>query len=226
MKQISLTQGKVAVVDCEYFDALVAMGSWYYHAKYRAAVHAKSHQLMSRVICKLSGIQPASRVLHRDGNKLNNQRINLLATFEERFWSRVDIKSEVECWNWQGRLQEGYGKISCKNKELLVHRLAYELTYGRVNSELAVCHSCDNPRCCNPLHLWVGTWADNNKDRAIKHRSANVHGESNGNSKLTEEQVKEIRQSTLSALELSLRYQISESTIYYIWQRKLWAHVE
>jgi hypothetical protein len=226
MKQIPLTQGKVAIVDDEYYDALVAMGSWYYNARYKAAIHGKSKQLMSRVVCKLSGVKPASRVLHRDGNKLNNRRNNLLATFEERFWSRVNIKSDDECWNWQGRIQEGYGKISCKDKELLAHRLAYELTYGPVNSELAACHGCDNPRCCNPLHLWVGTWANNNKDRANKHISAVVHGESNGNSKLTEKQVKEILQSTLSALELSLRYQVCESTIYYIRQRKLWAYVE
>jgi hypothetical protein len=72
----------------------------------------------------------------------------------------------------------------------------------------------------------IGTWTDNNKDRAIKHRSAAVHGENNGNSKLAEEQVKEIRRSTLSTLKLANKYQVHCSTIYYIRNRKLWSHVE
>lgn len=226
MKQITLTQNKVAIVDSEYYDALMAMGSWYYDAKNGVATHAKSHQLMSRVICKLSGVELDSRILRKDGNKLNNRRTNLLATFEERFWFRVDIKSDNECWNWKARIHEGYGKIAHEDTELLAHRLVYEFTYGRIPFGLAVCHTCDNPSCCNPKHLWIGTWADNNRDRAAKDRSADTGGENNGSSKLTENQVKNIRRSSLSAIKLACKYKVCVSTIYYIRQRKLWSHVE
>jgi hypothetical protein len=127
------------------------MGSWYYDARNGVATHAKSHQLMSRVICKLSGIKVDNRILRKDGDKLNNRRTNLLATFEERFWFRVDIKSDKECWNWLDRVQvDGYGRISHSGKEILAHRLAYELTFGKIPFGLAICHICDNPRCCNP----------------------------------------------------------------------------
>jgi len=175
MKKIPLSQGKFALVDDCYYKQLVAMGSWHYNTRNRVAIHTKTKQLMSRVVCRLAGKHPASRVLRRGGNSLNNQIDNLLITVEDRFWSRVERCGE--CWNWLGRTTDGYGHMSINGKEVLSHRLAYQFSVGLIPSGLAVLHTCDNPSCCNPKHLWLGTRADNNKDRALKGRSADYRGE-------------------------------------------------
>jgi hypothetical protein len=94
----------------------------------------------------------------------------------ELFWSRVDVKSESECWPWRLRRDgNGYGLFDvgpkCQRKTRLTHRLAYELTNGKIDLGLQVCHSCDNPTCCNPKHLFLGTNADNMRDMRLKGRS-------------------------------------------------------
>lgn len=72
------------------------------------------------------------------------------------------------CWEWQGALDEdGYGIIGVKQK--LTHRLSYEFFVGPING-MNVCHSCDNPKCINPGHLWLGTHADNARDKTEKGR--------------------------------------------------------
>ena len=95
------------------------------------------------------------------------------ATFELRFWSRVDKSSGPEsCWSWTGALKEkGYGTLSRNNRMVRAHRVAYELSRGPIAGDMLVCHSCDNPVCCNPAHLWLGTAAQNSGDMRIKGRS-------------------------------------------------------
>ena len=86
-----------------------------------------------------------------------------------RFWSRVDKSGK--CWVWIGALTgPGYGHFKHKGKNIYAHRLAFELTYGTVLPGLHICHSCDNPKCCNPTHLWAGSASDNMIDRERKHR--------------------------------------------------------
>lgn len=87
----------------------------------------------------------------------------------ERFWSHVDKKSTDECWNWKnGLTSDGYGKFKAKYKTLIASRVAYYLTYGEYDKSLLVCHKCDNPKCCNPKHLFLGTNKDNLQDCAKK----------------------------------------------------------
>lgn len=101
----------------------------------------------------------------------------------ERFWEKVDIRGEDECWEWQAhRDRKGYGKFQIDNSHV-AHRVAWELENGQIPDGLFVCHVCDNPACCNPSHLFIGTNDDNMKDMKAKERSN--RGTQRFNSKLT-----------------------------------------
>lgn len=97
------------------------------------------------------------------------------AGLKARFWSKVSIREPKECWPWIGkRDKDGYGKIRNYYKEVRAHRLSYELNIGDIPTGKVVCHSCDNPRCVNPSHLWVGTIGDNNRDMYQKGRGRGI----------------------------------------------------
>lgn len=92
----------------------------------------------------------------------------------QTFWKRVSQPSIDACWEWQGgKTEDGYGKTGYKGKNELAHRLAWELTYGAIPKNMNVCHNCpdgDNPACCNPAHLFLGTQGDNVRDMFGKGR--------------------------------------------------------
>lgn len=82
--------------------------------------------------------------------------------------SHVETKSETECWEWTGyKDSNGYGRFSGGN---YVHRAIYEMYFGEIPKEMSICHTCDNPSCCNPQHLFLGTHKDNMHDRDKKGR--------------------------------------------------------
>lgn len=90
---------------------------------------------------------------------------------EEGFRARVRRGDQDECWEWDGpRDSDGYGKTTKNGKSVKAHRVAWELTNGPIVPGLLVLHSCDNPPCCNPAHLWIGTHRDNQRDRRSKGR--------------------------------------------------------
>lgn len=156
---------------------------------------------------------------------------SIIVPLKQRLWSRVLILGTDECWEWQGfKDKHGYGTISSGGKygpHVLVHRVAFELHCGPIPNELGVLHKCDNPPCCNPNHLFLGTDADNVADKMAKDRQP--RGEKIANSKLTEVQVKEIlrryRQGENSPLKLSVEYGVSASAIQAIVYRKTWKHI-
>lgn len=94
-------------------------------------------------------------------------------SIEERFWARVGRRNDDECWPWlltPGRM--GYGRFKPTPKDQLsAHRTAWELTHGPIPSGLWVLHRCDNRRCCNPAHLFLGTPRDNTRDMMAKGRN-------------------------------------------------------
>jgi HNH endonuclease len=111
---------------------------------------------------------------------------------EEKFWSKVS--KENECWLWCGCLAlNGYGGVTINRKRRSAHRVAWELSNGQIPGGMCVLHKCDNRRCVNPAHLFLGTYRDNAIDRENKKRGRQPVGEGNGKSKLTQDVVQSIK---------------------------------
>src|SRR5690349_5065475 len=108
-------------------------------------------------------------------------------TLEGRFWSKINKKSDNECW--EGLMKphrSGYCYLTYNYIDYVIHRLSWILHFGDIPNNLHVLHKCDNTKCCNPKHLFLGTQDDNNKDKAKKNRAR-------GTPKLSQSQVLEIR---------------------------------
>lgn len=155
-----------------------------------------------------------------------------MAHFSERFWAKADRTGEG-CWPWLGaKTQDGYGKAvltsrtsGVKEARAHAHRVAYELTHGTIPEGMLVCHHCDNPPCVRPDHLFLGSQADNNRDRDAKNR--NAKGERIGRSKLTAGQVDVIRiqrKAGKTTTSLAAGYGVTPSHVSGIASGRIWAH--
>ena len=144
-------------------------------------------------------------------------------SLRERFDAVVVRGDPKECWPWPGRrLPRGYGLLTVR-KNYYAHRLAYEFARGPIPVGLEVCHECDNPPCCNPKHLFLGTHKQNGEDMARKGRS--TIGTRNPMAKLTNEQVAEIRALRLRGLTqqaIADTYGVRHETISKIVLGKRW----
>lgn len=148
----------------------------------------------------------------------------------ERFWSKVDKRSNDECWNWKnGIVPSGYGMFWLKDCNERSHRVALVLSQcPQPENKLWALHTCkQNRKCCNPLHLYWGNNDDNRID--IKNDETTPIGERHGLSKLTELQVREIRQKYIphvySSLKLATEYNVAKGSILSIIHRKTWTHL-
>lgn len=128
------------------------------------------------------------------------------------------------CWEWIGpKNLDGYGLLKKAGwKSVNAHRQSYELHKGKIPEGMCVCHSCDNPGCVNPVHLFLGTHMDNMDDMIKKGRLADVKGESNGRSKLNQKDVHQIRSDKRSLSAIATDYNVSIHAIWCIKKGKTW----
>ena len=85
------------------------------------------------------------------------------------FWRMVDVGEPDECWPWTGG-GDRYGKIKVRRMSVSAHRFAWQVANGPIPDGMSVLHTCDNPPCCNPSHLFLGTNSDNMRDMVTKGR--------------------------------------------------------
>ncbi len=141
----------------------------------------------------------------------------------DRFFRQVNKTNT--CWNWTGYQKPpwGYGQLHFNGRTAYAHRFSYLYHFGELPTGLCVCHTCDNPQCVNPEHLFLGTRKDNLQDMARKNRRK---GEGNGCNKLTEQDVLYMRGlSSPNVINLSKQFNVHVQTVYAILYRKNWTHI-
>ena len=150
-------------------------------------------------------------------------------------WKHIKKGAENECWEWQKKLSHhGYGEYSIKHKSYRAHRIVFELTHPEIKlrpisqlkpkvGDQLILHSCDNPSCCNPKHLFLGTHKENMEDMVKKGRRHNFNGEQGQNAKLTNREAAEIRKLSHQGVpqkEIAKRFGVSVPTVSGIkWNR-------
>lgn len=161
-----------------------------------------------------------------------------VSTVAPRFWSHVEIKADDgACWPWTAsRGRKGYGRFragsrtdgtSCK---LSAHRVAYEITSGPPPAGAMILHCCDNPCCCNPQHLRIGSHQENMAEMRLKgrRRGKSAKGEAVKLAKLTERAVREMRRRHPgeSIAALARAFGVGETTAAYAIKGINWTHVQ
>ena len=153
---------------------------------------------------------------------------------EKRFWDKVNILTSDECWNWLAADRgNGYGAFKFRDTIWGAHRVAWTFTNGEIPKGLLVCHSCDNRGCCNPNHLFLGTYKDNVADMINKGRGSipqpNNKGELHSQNILTNEDVLEIRRRYFSGnttyRKLGKEFNVDHSQIGHIIKGRAWTHI-
>lgn len=169
----------------------------------------------------------------RRGASREERRAKARANFADRFWSHVSVLGPADCWLWSGQRHKfGYGLIYRAGDGMVTaHRASWELRNGPIPKGLSVLHDCDNPPCCNPSHLHIGTQTDNMREMTERGRGRIPHhrGESNNKAKLTEAQVREIRAryaaGRISIRQLAAEYGVTFAPVQHILSGKTWRHV-
>lgn len=137
---------------------------------------------------------------------------------------RVSVKQETNCWEWQlSKVKGGYGKASLRGANLMAHRAVWESRRGQIPDGMILCHSCDNPACVNPEHLFLGTHSDNSADMVSKGRQAK--GEKIFLAYLTEEVVREVRNESGTYAEIAKRLGLKPGNVRLIRRGDTWKHV-
>lgn len=158
-------------------------------------------------------------------------KITEQATLEQQLWSNINIEENIElCWEWTAKKRNGYGYLRFGNERFTASRLVWEIVFGeKIPKGIMACHRCDNPSCCNPFHIFLGTAHDNYRDCAEKGRVIKKLGSDSSNSKLTDSKIYEIRNKFNSGIvsmgNLAKEYSVNSSTISDIVHRRTWTHL-
>lgn len=167
-----------------------------------------------------------------------------------RFWAKIQATEDDKCWVWTGaKSSAGYGRFKVNGKLLSPHRIAYSLFNEAELTDLFVCHTCDNPSCCNPKHLFLGTRSENMKDcfkkgRLTSYRAGYIaamktgkffyrggnkqSGESSPSAKLKNEDVLKIRELSAQGQDnivISEIFGVTPRNISKIVHRETWKHI-
>lgn len=155
----------------------------------------------------------------------------------ERYWERVIRYPDTECWGWNGGNSGfGYGVMTNENgRNIHAHRVSWRIHFGAIPAGLDVCHTCDNPPCSNPAHLFLGTHKENMLDCSAKKRSA-AHragdgwrrGTDNGRAKLTDDLVRALRSGRKNGLTLKAlakHFGLGTTTVGHVIAGRTWSHV-
>lgn len=153
---------------------------------------------------------------------------------KDRFWAKVAVGTSEECWQWTAsRLPDGYGcfwdgtwRAPRRPRITRAHRWLYEHLHGPIPPKMEVCHTCDEPSCVNPAHLFLGTHAENMRDMVSKGRADN-RGARNGRAKLTDDDVSVIRRESTGrhgeGMEFARRFGVSSATISKVIRGDTWS---
>lgn len=153
---------------------------------------------------------------------------------KQYIFDRISIDLKTGCWNWlsyclKGRPHSAGTTASKLTGQNLVSRMSYVAFRGFFNTNLCACHTCDNPKCVNPYHLFLGTRADNNADMVKKKRNKSARGQGVNHSKLTEDKIEVIRAMYASGhkqTEIAKKFGVTGHNISNIVRRKTWKHVQ
>jgi hypothetical protein len=153
-----------------------------------------------------------------------------------RFWTKVNVGGVDDCWEWTAsRHHKGYGEFHCPGicaarKCVKASRMAWLISFGEIPDKFLVCHRCDNPSCCNPSHLFLGTDGDNTRDSVSKGRFVSTkRGETHTKSVFTNLEVIEMRElfktGRYRIKDLAERYGKTSTLICSVVYRKTWKHI-
>lgn len=192
--------------------------------------------------CQNCGITVIRAIGDEGRGKFCSSRCSRLAqrlpTKAERFWAKVSRGDG--CWEWTGhRNHQGYGLLYTgprgSSRQEFAHRVAWELEHGPIPADRTICHHCDNPPCVRPDHIYLGSPATNAHDRDSRGRHEGIHfgggvarGEIHGKAKLTETQVRTIRERRANGerlVVLAAEYGLTHAGISAIVMRRTWRHI-
>jgi hypothetical protein len=132
----------------------------------------------------------------------------------DRFWSKVNVRLPNDCWEWQANLGKGYGMFWFSKTAIVAHRVAWIMLRGDIPKGMNVLHKCDNRKCVNPNHLFIGTQSDNVNDMLQKGRGGDYR---NGKTKkfniLEIEDINNMKSSGASLRNIALKYHTTHTTI-------------